>query len=176
MKICLIAHHSMWGVRQHKDQINNACRGDKTVSLRENLNSVTRGHYKKVHYRFFSYVSWSRRWRCFEFERQQRGFEAILDTRSVLKVSVGLLKGWHRMIASECGFHFRKDYQMLMVISLWSLSVTIPNNDAQAMVVLILPTFVKRAILANSMANSGVSTILSLSTFEHLLELNRALT
>ncbi len=49
-------------------------------------------------------------------------------------------------------------------------------QDIQAMVVLILPTFVSNAILANSMANSGVSTILSLRTLEHLFELNNALT
>lgn len=47
---------------------------------------------------------------------------------------------------------------------------------AQAMVVLMRPTLVRRAIFANSMANSGVSTIFSLRTFEHLFELKRELT
>lgn len=36
------------------------------------------------------------------------------------------------------------------------------------------PTLVRRDILANSMANAGVSTILSFKTFEHLLELYKA--
>lgn len=40
--------------------------------------------------------------------------------------------------------------------------------------VLIRPTFVRRDIFASSMANAGVSTILSLRTLEHLLELYRA--
>jgi len=46
----------------------------------------------------------------------------------------------------------------------------------QAMVVLILPTLVRRDIFANSIAKAGVSTILSLRTFEHFGELYRALT
>lgn len=41
----------------------------------------------------------------------------------------------------------------------------------QAMVVLILPTLVRRDIFANSIAKAGVSTILSLRTFEHFGEL-----
>lgn len=45
-----------------------------------------------------------------------------------------------------------------------------------AMVVLILPTLVRREIFANSIAKAGVSTILSLRTFEHFGELYRALT
>ena len=46
----------------------------------------------------------------------------------------------------------------------------------QAMVVLILPTLVRRDIFANSIANAGVATILSLRTFEHFGELYSALT
>ena len=46
----------------------------------------------------------------------------------------------------------------------------------QAMVVLILPTLVRREIFANSIAKAGVSTILSLRTFEHFGELYSALT
>lgn len=49
-------------------------------------------------------------------------------------------------------------------------------NDAQAIVVLIRPTLVNREILANSIANWGVSIIFSFRTFEHLVELNKALT
>jgi hypothetical protein len=45
-----------------------------------------------------------------------------------------------------------------------------------AMVVLILPTLVRREIFANSIAKAGVSTILSLRTFEHFGELYSALT
>lgn len=48
------------------------------------------------------------------------------------------------------------------------------ETGLQAIVVLIRPTFVKSEIFASSMAKAGVSTILSLSTFEHLLELNKA--
>lgn len=42
---------------------------------------------------------------------------------------------------------------------------------SHAMVVLMRPTLVKRAIFANSIAKAGVSTILSLRTLEHLGEL-----
>lgn len=41
----------------------------------------------------------------------------------------------------------------------------------QAMVVLMRPTFVKRAILANSIPKAGVSAMRSFNTLEHLLEL-----
>lgn len=41
----------------------------------------------------------------------------------------------------------------------------------QAIVVFILPTLVSRDIFANSTAKAGVSSILSLMTFEHLAEL-----
>jgi hypothetical protein len=44
------------------------------------------------------------------------------------------------------------------------------------MVVFMRPTFVNSEILANSMANAGVSCILSRMTFEHLDELYSALT
>ena len=45
------------------------------------------------------------------------------------------------------------------------------KRDGHAMVVLILPTLVRREIFANSIAKAGVSTILSLRTFEHFGEL-----
>ena len=45
----------------------------------------------------------------------------------------------------------------------------------QAMVVLILPTLLRRDIFANSIAKAGVSTILTLRTFEHFGELYNAL-
>lgn len=45
--------------------------------------------------------------------------------------------------------------------------------DSQAMVVLILPTFVSSEILPSSVAKAGVSNILSLSTLEHFGELYR---
>lgn len=44
----------------------------------------------------------------------------------------------------------------------------------QAIVVLIRPTFVRRAILANSILKAGVSTIFSFKTLEHLLEVYKA--
>ena len=44
-----------------------------------------------------------------------------------------------------------------------------------AIVVFILPTFARSDIFASSVANAGVSRILSFSTFEHFAEKLRAL-
>lgn len=50
------------------------------------------------------------------------------------------------------------------------------SEYAHAIVVLILPTFVSKDIFANSIANAGVSVILSRMIFEHFVELYSALT
>ena len=84
------------------------------------------------------------------------------------------------MVAPKRGLHLREDLGEDVSVSNGALFArgqdTRGKGHLHAMVVLIRPTFVSKAILANSMANSGVSTILSFKTLEHLLELKSAFT
>ena len=78
------------------------------------------------------------------------------------------------MVGPKGSLHFRKDWELgqndqITMYDLW-------HQCIHAIVVLMRPTFVNKEILASSTAKAGVSTILSLSTFEHLVEWYRALT
>lgn len=73
------------------------------------------------------------------------------------------------MVTPQGSFHLGKDWRQTG--TLVKREVKDVECDIQAMVVFILPTFVSREIFANSTAKAGVSSILSLMTFEHLAEL-----
>lgn len=113
-------------------------------------------------------LRWTGRRDTFALGWQETVFEDVLYPGGILKVSVGLLERRDGVVGPQLCPKLGEDWRRGLVSRAYSGIRKMGYR--QAMVVLILPTFVRRDIFANSVPKPWFSRALSRGPLEHLGE------